>query len=175
MVLGLVGCGNTTKNEEEILQDLQSECDVFETYCLEISSIEITNRKTNSAGKSDVVYCSIVAQNDDMKYTCDYIITYFLYDQGWLVEKIKKENEQKIPLSTSIIQEQASNDAKQYLEQLSYEYQTSFSFDKEVIELDKGIHKFYFIDQSQKMQSIVEYSFNGTWSLSGFWHEEINK
>ena len=173
MVLSLGGCGNTIKNEDEILQDLQIECDVFAKYGLEISSITITNRKTNSEGKSDVVYCSIVAENDDMKYTCNYIITYFLYDQGWLVENIDNNSMHFTPLSTSITLSQANDDAKRLLEQMSYEYQTNFSFYKEEFNLDECTHSFYFIDDTKTLQIISEYRFNSNWYLYGLWFEEL--
>lgn len=173
LLLGVAGCGKSTKDKKEILQDLQSECDIFAQNNLDIISFEITNRKTNSEGKRDVVYCYIVAQNENMKYLCDYTITYFLYDQGWFIEEILDDNEQFIPLYTSITQSQASEEVEESLIQLSYEYQTSFSFDKEEINLDKSTHLFYFVNDTKTLQLIVEYNFDGKWSLSGSWFEEI--
>lgn len=156
----LCGCGNTTKSEEEILQDIKNERDVFETYGLDILNFEITNRKTDTEGKSDVVYCSILAQNSELKYACDYVITYFLYDQGWMVEELYSENTKTIPLYTTVVKEQAIEDGKKQLVVLCADYHTSFPFYREEVNLDEGIHKFYFANETKEVQLIVEYTFS---------------
>ena len=174
LILGLIGCGNTIKNEEEIIQDLQNQCDIIQQHDLKISNLEMTNRKTDTKGKSDTVYCTITAQNENMKYLCDYTLNYFLYDQGWILDSIDRDNKQFVPLHSPITLSQVYEDSKQELEVINYEYQTNFSFDREEIKLDNNTHLFYFTNDTKTLQFVIDYDFDGKWYLHGYNMEKLN-
>lgn len=54
---------------------------------------KIDKRQTNPDDKTDYVWFSFEAENDDFTCTASYMLTYVLYNEGWLFEDAKCINE----------------------------------------------------------------------------------
>ena len=62
LVLYLIGGGKQTKNEKEIMEDLNSDTSWFQ-YCeLKVDNLTIEKRKTDKKQKTDIIYADIVAE-----------------------------------------------------------------------------------------------------------------
>ena len=103
VTLMLAGCSSVPK-EEEIQQDLESFSDkAFLDDGEKIDSLTIEKRDTDKKNKSDLVWCTIVTEKDDVSYEKEVTLSYYLYDKaGWTLEDYKVADQGKwniIPLS----------------------------------------------------------------------------
>lgn len=103
VTLMLAGCSSVPK-EEEIQQDLESFSDkAFLDDGEKIDSLTIEKRDTDKKNKSDLVWCTIVTEKDDVSYEKEVTLSYYLYDKaGWALEDYKVADQGKwniIPLS----------------------------------------------------------------------------
>jgi len=95
LALYLIGGGKKTKNEKEIMEDLNSDTSWFQ-YCeLKVDNLTIEKRKTDKKQKTDIIYADIVAENQQYNIQCDlhYRLEYELYNDGWILEHAIPENE----------------------------------------------------------------------------------
>lgn len=103
VMLMLAGCSSVPK-EEEIQQDLESFSDkAFLDDGEKIDSLTIEKRDTDKKNKSDLVWCTIVTEKDDVSYEKEVTLSYYLYDKaGWTLEDYKVADQGKwniVPLS----------------------------------------------------------------------------
>lgn len=103
VTLMLAGCSSVPK-EEEIQQDLESFSDkAFLEDGEKIDSLTIEKRDTDKKNKSDLVWCTIVTEKDDVSYEKEVTLSYYMYDKaGWTLEDYKVADQGKwniIPLS----------------------------------------------------------------------------
>lgn len=103
VTLMLAGCSSVPK-EEEIQQDLESFSDkAFLDDGEKIDSLTIEKRDTDKKNKSDLVWCTIVTEKDDVSYEKEVTLSYYMYDKaGWTLEDYKVADQGKwniIPLS----------------------------------------------------------------------------
>lgn len=103
VTLMLAGCSSVPK-EEEIQQDLESFSDkAFLEDGEKIDSLTIEKRDTDNKNKSDLVWCTIVTEKDDVSYEKEVTLSYYMYDKaGWTLEDYKVADQGKwniIPLS----------------------------------------------------------------------------
>lgn len=83
----LIGAGEKTASNEQIMTDIKREDSYFSNYGLDVKSFEVTQRQTNIDEKTDCVWVYVEALNSDFTYTCDYNLTYILYNEGWVLEE----------------------------------------------------------------------------------------
>ena len=103
VTLMLAGCSSVPK-EEEIQQDLESFSDkAFLEDGEKIDSLTLEKRDTDKKNKSDLVWCTIVTEKDDVSYEKEVTLSYYMYDKaGWTLEDYKVADQGKwniIPLS----------------------------------------------------------------------------
>ena len=184
----LVGCQSNTKSEKEIKADVLANVETFEKHNVSITNFEITNRKTDTGAKIDAVYGSVAGENDILKCSASFVVTYKLYDQGWLFEDIELSDKKVVPTKSTITKEIALKDFEEHncyegaLEEYRRElgdYSTNLklnlSFDKEELNLEDGRHKFYFVDHSAKIMCILHYDFSFKWSFDGIDHTTFSE
>ena len=93
MLLMLAGCGaKRAKSDKEILQELNTGTIQYESQELTIQEIKITDRRTDTDSKKDVVYVSVIADNNVVSCEMSYVAEYSLYDQGWVLENFRENN-----------------------------------------------------------------------------------
>ena len=80
--------------EEEIQQDLESFSDkAFLDDGEKIDSLTIEKRDTDKKNKSDLVWCTIVTEKDDVSYEKEVTLSYYLYDGHWKIIRLQtREN-----------------------------------------------------------------------------------
>lgn len=71
-----------------ICEDI-SQFENFDQLDLEIKDYKEEKRDTDKAAKSDKIWVEIVAENATVSYNASYLITYGLYNDGWLLENIE--------------------------------------------------------------------------------------
>ena len=87
LVFSLCGCKKTTKKTDKIVQDLKNDVQFSETYKnYDIKSVDVEKRMTEE--KTDIVYATvnIVKKDKSLEGTIPIVITYSLYDKGWLID-----------------------------------------------------------------------------------------
>lgn len=90
LILSLSACGGKKeKSEKEILADIKLE-DYYLSgdYGLEVKSHTIDKRQTNAEDKTDYVWFSLTASNNEFEYYAGYEMMYVLYNDGWRLEDI---------------------------------------------------------------------------------------
>lgn len=86
MLITLTGCkGTELVSEEQILTDLQ-QVRLADEHDVTVDSVTVVERKTDTENKTDTVYVTVEASNDDIACTLSYELIYHLYDQGWSLE-----------------------------------------------------------------------------------------
>ena len=89
----LAGCGaKPAKSDKEILQELNTGTIQYESQELTIQEMKITDRRTDTDNKRDVVYVSVMAENNVVSCEMSYVAEYSLYDQGWVLENFLENN-----------------------------------------------------------------------------------
>lgn len=91
LILSLSACGGKKeKSEKEILADIKLE-DYYLSgdYGLEVKSHTIDKRQTNAEDKTDYVWFSFEAENDEFTYHASCELTYVLYNDGWMLETVE--------------------------------------------------------------------------------------
>ena len=156
MLLFLTGCGTKFKSEEEILQDIVFEDEIFQAYGnLEVKTFLITERKSDSENKSDDISFILKANNEDFVYEITGEIYYCLYDQGWVVDNVSRNEKKITPLRSNVTLEMADNIAESFLDQRD---SWSFLFESRNTELERGEDIFhYVIEDSSSKYWVNEY------------------
>lgn len=88
----LCGCGTKEKPEKEVIADLQASR-WFISETLEIKSYEITKRQTDVENKRDIVYVTVHTNEPEMTCDLSYVMEYVLYNDGWVLEAVRKDEE----------------------------------------------------------------------------------
>ena len=100
LTLMLAGCSSVPK-EEEIQQDLESFSDkAFLDEGEKIDSLTIEKRDTDKKNKSDLVWCTVTTEKDDVSYEKEVTLSYSLKDKdGWILEDYKVSDQEKWKIS----------------------------------------------------------------------------
>lgn len=89
----LSGCTESAKSEEDIVDDLQHNSTFSSNMDIPITEYNIIKRQTDVEEKSDVVYINVEAENDRIWLDRSYIMTYGLYNEGWILDNVTSYNE----------------------------------------------------------------------------------
>lgn len=87
----LTGCSEKPMSEEEIQAQLQDSPGFYPEARLRIEDMAITKRQTDTKGKTDIVYVTVDADNDAVTCTLSYILSYVLYNEGWMLEDVERD------------------------------------------------------------------------------------
>lgn len=107
----LSGCSPSAKNEREITEDLQGN-PAFISQSVQIGSCEIIKRQTDPKNKSDIVYVTAYIDEDELKCTLSYVMYYSLYNEGWLLETVER-NETGPWLISGLTKDQVSKEIQE--------------------------------------------------------------
>lgn len=88
IVIVCMCAGKRTASKDDICKEIQ-EYGHFDQFELNIKEYTEVKRDTNKNNKYDKIWVDILAENDSIAYTASYIITYGLYNDGWLLENIE--------------------------------------------------------------------------------------
>lgn len=115
IVLILAGCSAAPLSESEIQNDLVNHSIFSGTQATEITSFDIIKRQTSESDKTDIIYISASSQNETFLRDAEYIMTYGLYNDGWVLDNVEISNESVTPLSGSNFD---TDELGQFLEEL---------------------------------------------------------
>lgn len=85
---------NNLKKEDDILDDVIEYDTFIEKYGIKLTQLDIVKRQTNEEDKTDYVWLNVSGGNNQFSYTASYEVTYFLYNEGWFVEKFDKTDDE---------------------------------------------------------------------------------
>lgn len=88
LLISLCGCGEKPKTEEEIWTDLQAHSDFWNVQEVAIEELTLIKRQTDEKNKTDKVYVSVIAGNDNVECQLGYCLNYGLYDSGWVLDSV---------------------------------------------------------------------------------------
>ena len=88
MVL-LAGCGAKEKTESEIMEDLQNHPNFYSGQDVIIEELKIEKRQTDKENKTDKVYTTVIASNDEVECHLGYYLEYELYNEGWFLDNVE--------------------------------------------------------------------------------------
>lgn len=179
----LTGCGvQRAKSDKEILQELNTGTIQYESQELTIQDIEITDRRTDTNSKKDIVYVSVIADNNVVSCEMSYVAEYNLYDQGWILDnflgnnrsswiikpvsapenKLLEEHSHDSYIDSDILLDEGT--AFYYYEKVEDEVYCSTTYlYKARYEFDTKETKWEYID-SEIIEKESEWDVDGTWS-----------
>ena len=97
----LCGCGTPEKTADEIKVDLTGNMSqLTERKGTTLQSVEITKRQTDREAKIDTVYVNFSMSTDDgvAEGTGSCVMTYGLYNEGWILDSLEAETVEFVPL-----------------------------------------------------------------------------
>ena len=106
----LSSCSTQPASQKEILSEI-AEYENFNDIGMSITDFSETKRQTDKKNKTDVVWVSIVAENDYCEYQADYVLHYSEYNSGWLLENIVCEYASPYKAKTPVDEELVTQDA----------------------------------------------------------------
>ena len=120
LVLLLTGCSESAKKEKQIIKDLQKSSSFFSQQDAEITDYDIIKRQTDEKNKSDIVYIHVVAENDLFLWDRSYVMTYGLYNEGWILDEVSEYNRPDWVVKP--LQGVSDDTISQYIDSLKAEY-----------------------------------------------------
>lgn len=180
------GCGVNAKNESEIKTDLQNHSDFYSVQDVSIDKLSIIKRQTNQNGKTDYIYVTVLASNDNIECELSYELHYELYNDGWVLDNVFPYNEDSWKISPLVGPEQAIAD-----EAVSSQY-SNYSFVRSEPDIENLSYAFYYTATKdyeymcQEMEIEVSCNFNeklaqwvccdtqilditANWDIAGIW------
>lgn len=95
LLLLLAGCGTKTASNKRIQEDLHNSS-AFSGFAnclgLEITSLDIQKRQTTKESKVDTIWVEATVESDTVRGVMYYVLTYNLYNDGWLLDTITDDN-----------------------------------------------------------------------------------
>lgn len=85
----LSGCGKKVKSENDIQKDIQTSSQFYNNQTVIIDNLNIEKRQTDKKEKRDIVYVEVKASNEEIDCNFSYILTYNLYNEGWILDDLK--------------------------------------------------------------------------------------
>lgn len=97
ILLGLLflmsGCTKSSKSEKELVADLQKDSFFLCNLDIAITDYNIIKRQTDVQEKIDIVYINVRAENDSISWDRSYVMTYGLYNEGWILDDVTAYDE----------------------------------------------------------------------------------
>ncbi len=91
----LSSCDKAAKSDKAIVEDLQADSRFFSAAEIQITDFTISKRQTATENRRDTVWITAVAGNEDISCELSYIMTYNLYNSGWLLDNVERDHEGK--------------------------------------------------------------------------------
>ena len=85
----LAGCGNSVKNENELMDDFLVHADNYLVEGSSISEFSVIKRLTKAEDKKDTVYVQMTADHPAATAYQAFIMHYTLYNDGWKLDGIE--------------------------------------------------------------------------------------
>ena len=85
----LAGCGNAVKDEQELMEDLNSTCRIFMVEGSQVTELSIIKRLTDKDNRTDKVYVSILIDHSNATESRAYVMNYTLYNDGWMLDDVE--------------------------------------------------------------------------------------
>ena len=99
------GCSTSTKNEASLQEDLADYLNKQSPSSTQVTSFQIEKRQTDEQEKSDIVYVLATTETDITACEAEYIMTYGLYNEGWILDAVETQTSQATPLHASTFTE----------------------------------------------------------------------
>lgn len=84
-------CTPSAQSEGEVVKDLQNDSRFFPMAEIQIIDYTISKRQTAKENRSDTVWITVTANNEDITCSLSYIMTYHLYNSGWILDEVEQD------------------------------------------------------------------------------------
>lgn len=84
--------GTKAKSENQIRQEIEEHY-LWKDLNVNITSFSVEKRQTNQDAKEDIVYITMTGENDSYTAEQFYIATYHLYNEGWILDSLEKNQD----------------------------------------------------------------------------------
>lgn len=92
-LLSLSSCSNMQpKSEQAIVADLNASTNYIAPP-IDMDECEIEKRRTDEEAGIDLIYLTVSGDNGEFECSLSYIVTYELYNEGWILETIERDYE----------------------------------------------------------------------------------
>lgn len=88
LLISLCGCSPSAKSEKEIIVDLQESLSSSDNTDVKVIDYSIIKRQTDAKNKTDTIYINTTTEDDLVLWKCSYVMTYGLYNEGWVLDEI---------------------------------------------------------------------------------------
>ena len=164
LILSLAACGGIgVKTDDEISSDIQTMDEYFGNFDLAVDSIEISKRQTNEADKTDYVWATIYASNDEFSYTADYSMTYVLYNDGWQLEEFYLENQSYLGSHPESVEQGEADQAIADMGYTDIEFIDRTEYDNQVVFLYSASKTEYYLKSVYDVSLVYEFVPEMSW------------
>ncbi len=158
LISALTACGGIgVKTDDEISADIQTNDEYFGSFDLAVESIEISKRQTNEADKTDYVWATIYASNDEFSYTADYSMTYVLYNDGWQLEEFYLENQSYLGSHPESVEQAEADQAIADMGYNDIEFIDRTEYDNQVVFLYSASKTEYYLKTVYDVSLVYEF------------------
>lgn len=186
----LTACSSSEVPEKQLQEDLENST-VYTELNVSTTEFSVIKRQTDEEAKTDLVYVTIKGENDTYSVVRNYLMTYGLYNDGWVLDGIESYQDdqhfdQTVPLSKNqaeedllieagyeIVANEVYEQEGTYYNKITYNVSNEFAYMDEIIQVsdyyyfDTIIYDWEYLDFES---SILEQN----WKLNGTWHFETD-
>ncbi len=188
VALFFTACSASEVSEKQVRTDLEATSNYTELN-VKTTDFSVIKRQTDKETKTDLVYVSIAGENEKYTLVRNYLMTYGLYNDGWVLDSVEpyqddQNIDQTIPLVgceealaelqenglENVSSEVYDNDGT-YMNKLSYTVTTPYGYMTETVQYDD----FYYFNTDAFCWVYLDYAttvISEEWHINGRWHYE---
>lgn len=171
------GCA---KSDKKVLSDVKAQfVSDYSGAQFEEIELDMVQRQTNANEKKDYASVSLIAENADVCFSCNYEVMYVKYNDGWKLEKCDMTGGQYTIKRTTVTEKDAervvlSNYQGMY-EQISFKDRKTNLNDGSDVFVYYGSYSDGYLTQTDEISVEYKYSLYDGWVYNNHIKEENNK
>ena len=188
ILFAFTGCSSSGVSEKQVKADLEASI-IYSSLDVETTDFSIIKQQTDKDAKVDLVYVSITGENEFYSLERNYLMTYGLYNDGWVLDYIDSyqdeqnfdrsvplvDNKEEVELFKEIgyenITSEIYDDNGFYTNKISYTITDEYAYLTETVQFNE----YYYFDEEYLCWEYSNYErvvLEQDWKLNGTWHYE---
>jgi len=187
-ILLLTACSSSGVSEKQVKADLEKSS-IYADLAVDTTEFSVIKRQTDEATKTDLVYVTIKGENKSYAVVRNYLMTYGLYNDGWVLDNVEEywddQNvDQTIPLVANqdevdyltesgyeVVANEIYEENGMYFNKISYNVSNTYAYMDEIVQYND----YYYFDVYMLAWEYWDYDnviLEQNWHLDGTWHYE---
>lgn len=184
----LTACSSSEVPEKQLQEDLENST-IYTDLNISTTEFSVIKRQTDEEAKTDLVYVTIKGESDTYSVVRNYLMTYGLYNDGWVLDNVESYQDDQnvdktIPLVTNqaeievltdagyeVVADEIYEENSMYFNKISYNVLNEYQYMDEVVQYND----YYYFNPDIYEWEYWDYDFEvleEKWNLNGTWHFE---